>query len=1023
MALKPSAAAINERLSKLHSLDEVRQFVAQLGFTYRDELLPTKTLPAELSALVAAPPRIIGAAQNFLVGFIQLKDGEPKDLDRRMIRLQRQMISKLPDQYQDASLLVFASDGFTRVHFVNAKRVGKRLILRRFLTGGEHKTRTAAERMQHLYLDGTEDYQRVLKLADEAFDRDKVTEQFFKSFETVFRTGKKELVAQIKDEHGAHQFLHSLLNRLMFIYFVQRKGWLADGDAEFIKTLWDMYCEERDAKRVEPDTFYRDWLATLFFSAFNNKHGYEHKGLPQAVVNWFKLAPYLDGGLFMESPYDGMGFAVSDAMFGRIFDEILNAYNFTVTEDTPFDQNIAVDPEMLGIVYESLVNTTELSDEKAGAGIFYTPRVEVDFMCRRALVEHLAKRTSAKREDLYRFVFPEEGEVWKPNFERKLQDEIDSALVNLTVVDPACGSGAFLVGMMQVIVELRKVLWEMAGKKPDAFNDFDDRKNIIERSLYGVDVKDWAISIAQLRLWLTLIEVADEKKLDLRGMKMANDPLLPKLGFRLRVGDSLVQEIAGTTIPLRSAKGKLSAGIQRRVSELRKLKTDYYFNRGSIAEKDIKNRELEVYGAILDEKRKVIKDEIERLRNSSAAGFQQDLLSHLNGEQAAEEVYSDHKEKQEDKRKQAISELEGELRKLDAIHNNLPKKQRLFWSIEFAEVFQETGGFDIVIGNPPYVRQEKIADPFLLEAGKEPSVEANRIYKEQLSRMIGDDWGSIARGKPVPGASIGKRADLYVYFYLRGLALTREGGVFVFITSNSWLDVGYGAGLQEFLLKRGRVLAIYDNEAKRSFKSADVNTIIAVLEPLPFKAKPDAAHRARFVMFKQPFEEAVSSDTLLAVEAVTERETIKRQSEDVALARVVSMPQEELYTAGTASDESDDDESLKPGLKLETYSESYTGNKWAASICAHRTSIGRYSKRAKASSYAWAISLRCASASRLGRTSSSTLYPPRHRARRSQDVSTSRILAKLRMEPPGKVGLSPSSSSLSSSRPASASVL
>lgn len=923
--MKPSPSAINERLSNLHSLGDVRQFVAQLGFSYRDELLPTKTLPAELSAALAQPPRIIGAAQNFLVGFVQLKATDAKDLDRYMIRWQRQMISKLPDTYQDASLLIFASDGFTRVHFVNAKRVGKRLILRRFLTGGEHKTRTAAERLQHLYLDGSEDYQRVLKLADEAFDRDAVTEKFFKSFETVFKSGKRELVAQIKDEHAAHQFLHSLLNRLMFIYFVQRKGWLADGDAEFIKTLWDMYREERDSKRVEPDTFYRDWLATLFFSAFNNKHGYEHKGLPQPVVNWFKLAPYLDGGLFMESPYDGMGFAVPDAMFEHIFEDILNAYNFTVTEDTPFDQNIAVDPEMLGIVYESLVNTTELSDEKAGAGIFYTPRVEVDFMCRRALVEHLARRSSAKREDLYRFVFPEDGEERNPKFERKLQDELDDALVNMTVVDPACGSGAFLVGMMQVIVELRKLLWEMGGKKLDSFDDFDHRKRTIERSLYGVDVKDWAISIAQLRLWLTLIEVADEKKLDLRAMKVANDPLLPKLGFRLRVGDSLVQEIAGTTIPLRSAKGKLSPAIQRRVTELRGLKTDYYFNRGNLQEKHIKDKELEVYGAILDEKRKAIREEIGKLEQSGKVAFQQDLLSHLGGQEVAEEAFSEHKEKQEERRKVALKALHDELRKLDSIHNNLPKKQRLFWSIEFAEVFQESGGFDIVIGNPPYVRQEKIADPFTLVPGKDPDVEANRAYKEKLAKMIDDDWGSIVRGKQVAGASIGKRSDLYVYFYLRGLALTREGGVFIFITSNSWLDVGYGAGLQEFLLKRARVLAIYDNEAKRSFKSAEVNTIIALLEPLPMKALPDGEHLARLVMFKEPFEEAASSDTLCALEEADQRQVIHRKDDSLALARIVPMTQRELYLSGTEPDETDD---LKQLRTASPYDRKFIGDKW-----------------------------------------------------------------------------------------------
>src|SRR5690606_3184446 len=101
------------------------------------------------------------------------------------------------------------------------------------------------------------------------------------------------------------------------------------------------------------------------------------------------------------------------------------------------------------------------------------------------------------------------------------------------------------------------------------------------------------------------------------------------------------------------------------------------------------------------------------------------------------------------------------------------------------------------------------------------------------ARMIEDDWGIVQRGKVVTPAKIGKRSDVYVYFYLRGLALARENGVFIFITSNSWLDVGYGAGLQEFLLKKARVLEIFDNESKRSFKNADVNTIIAVLEPLP----------------------------------------------------------------------------------------------------------------------------------------------------------------------------------------------
>src|SRR5690606_2061573 len=98
---KPSASAINERLSNLHSLDDVRQLIAKLGFAYRDEQLPTKSLPDELKSTLADNPRVIASAQDFIVGFIQLKPAKVKDIDRHMISLQRKLISKLPDEYQD----------------------------------------------------------------------------------------------------------------------------------------------------------------------------------------------------------------------------------------------------------------------------------------------------------------------------------------------------------------------------------------------------------------------------------------------------------------------------------------------------------------------------------------------------------------------------------------------------------------------------------------------------------------------------------------------------------------------------------------------------------------------------------------------------------------------------------------------------------------------------------------------------------------------------------------------------------
>jgi len=882
MKLTPSQ--IDEKLKSFGSLPDVREFIAALGFAYADEQLSERNLQDKITGqLQKGSLRIIGRALNYPVVFVQAEKNGERDLDRQLIRLERSLIPKLPPEIQDACMVVAASASFERVHFVNAKRMGKRLLLRRFLTGGEHKTRTAAERFAYLQLTGDEDWAKVLDKVGEAFDRDKVTDQFFKQFYKVFNDIKKELIAQHKDERLAHQFLHALLNRLMFIYFVQRKRWecFADGDPEFIKTLWDTYRYGDFPK----DTFYRDWLSTLFFYAFNNKM--EHAGvkLPPELMAWFRDAPYLDGGLFSRNDFDTAAFTVTDSMFERIFTNILDAYNFTVTEDTPFDQNIAVDPEMLGIVYESLVNTTELSDEKAEVGIFYTPRIEVDFMCRRALVEHLAKTTNTFRGDLYRFVFPEDSdEQIAPVFPKHIREEIDDALVSVTVVDPACGSGAFLVGMMQVVLELRRELWKQRGNKEDSFNDFNERRKIIEGSLYGVDVKDWAISIAELRLWLTLIEVADEKKLDLRRMKQNGEALLPKFNFKLRVGDSLVQEIAGVSIPIRSAKGRLSPSLQRKVNDLRKRKREFYENKGEITEAEIRKRETALYKAILDERIAKLRERKAELLKPGKAAFQEELLAAQKSDVERAKEYAEFQAQEDKKRAKKIEAIDEEIAQLIQIKKNLGQKlQRVcFWSIEFAEIFQDKGGFDIVIGNPPYVRQEKIADPLALEAGEEPDVDEKRAYKDKLFRMVGDDWGFVRhKGKDVPAVNIGKRADLYVYFYLRGMALLRSdsknSGTFVFITSNSWLDVGYGKGLQEFLLKRARVLVIYDNEAKRSFKRADVNTIIAVLEPLPPKTKPDAKHKARFVMFKQPFEDAVSSDTLLATEAEKERTVIYRK--------------------------------------------------------------------------------------------------------------------------------------------------
>jgi len=913
------AEIIHKSLQSLNSLDKVREFIALLGFAYKDEKISVRDFKHSLrDAIDTDSIRIIGDACGLPVVFFKQALNGDGDLDRQLIRIERDLIKKLDVVSHDATacMVIGASPDFKRVHFINAKRVGSRLVMRRYLIGADQNMRTAAERLAYLQLKDETDWDRILLKVEEAFDREQVTENFFKAFESVFYDIKLEIVkSQKATEHDAHQFLHTLLNRLMFLYYIQRKGWMADGDIEFVKTIWTKYQDGQYLK----DSFYKVWLSQLFFEAFakpfTSRRLFERQGIPEDLAEHFEKAPYLNGGLFRtKEGIDDLGIYITDKMFERIFKDLLNAYNFTVTEDTPFDQNIAVDPEMLGIVYESLVNTTDFSDEKKGSGIFYTPRVEVDFMCRRTLVEYLAGHTSATREDLYRFIFPEEGEQVVPDFNKKTRDQISEALLGVTAVDPACGSGAFLVGMMQVILELRQ---ELAKLNKETIDEFVEKKRIIERSLYGVDVKEWAINVAQLRLWLSLIEVADEKKLDLMAMKMAKEALLPSLSFKLRAGDSLVQEIAGITLPVRAVKGALSDKIQRKVSELRQLKSDFYFNRGDIKESVLRRKETGLYESILDDKIAEIDSEIKRVQNAEKAAFQDDLLSLTQSKEEREMKFRKDMKGQEEKRQAEIQRLAEEKQKLFNMRGCLKGKKHLFWSIEFAEIFSEKGGFDIVIGNPPYVRQEKIADPYLLEHDKEPSAETKRIYKDKLEKVIRDDWGDDF-------GRMDKKSDLYIFFYLKGLALLNSKGTFCYITSNSWLDVGYGKGLQEFLLKHGRVIGIYDNEVKRSFKNADVNTIIAVLGlSANGKKKETPDFKVRFVMFKQPFEAAVTSDTLIKAEAVADREVIKN-ADDIPQARVVALDQIDLYKAGVVEDA----EFATANISVKGFSGVYEGNKW-----------------------------------------------------------------------------------------------
>ncbi len=765
------------------------------------------------------------------------------------------------DNQQTRFLLIFTVD-YSEVVFVLPKRerieAGKhklrliKLIIDKeeILNKKEHYT--VVETLTNIFFKN-ESEREIWKKWNKAFSVERVTDAFFDDYKKIFFTLRQELDRQGLTKKEAHEFTLQFLNRIMFIYFISKKKWLEY--PKFIEWLWMTY---KKKGLYGSNEFYEKWLKEIFFKAFNNRAS-DIDDLPNEVVKVILKAPYLNGGLFKENELDVLNVEISDELFQRVF-EFFEKYNFTIKEDVPLDQEVAVDPQMIGYVYESLANVAEEIYDRNDLGIFYTPRAEVDFMSRRALVEYLSKNLEdVPKDKIYHLVFdlPEEKEKIEKWFnEMELWYKLEAVLDRLSAVDPACGSGAFLVGLLNVLTEIYKIIYKHLKRD---MTDFNLKKRIIQYSLYGVDVMPWAIHAAELRLWLQLIVETNFKKDELK-----KNPLLPNLNLNLRIGDSLVQEIGGINFNLRS--NNLKPFLKNQLEDLKNEKRKYFVNDPTAKYKspeDVRAEEIRLFREIINERIDSLKSDIEFCEGEIRKAKSQRTLT---GDFKVDmKIVKENEE--------IIKRCEKEIKKLEKIEKilNDPEKKPFVWDIDFAEVFSEKGGFDIVIGNPPYVKQEDISPPNRLKA--EVTLKDRQEYKDKLIKSVKNIFPVISK--------LNKKSDYYIYFYFHGLGLLNEKGVLAFITSNSWLDVGYGAGLQEFLLKYVPILAIYDNP-KRSFAHADVNTIIAFFDAPKFDDKnvsyglkkagkskmPMLEHTAKFVMFKKPFEEVINVKNLIEIERI-----------------------------------------------------------------------------------------------------------------------------------------------------------
>jgi hypothetical protein len=552
-------------------------------------------------------------------------------------------------------------------------------------------------------------------------------------------------------------------------------------------------------------------------------------------------------------------------------------------------------------------------------GIVYTERPEINFMTRRSFVEVLHKKlpNTFSREFLYHFCFDKPSEklelIKKYKVDVQLLKEI---ILSITSLDPTCGSGSMLIGVIQLQVELIRVIDESLGYKHTPQDDFQLKKQIISECIYGVDIKEWAVRIAELRFWLYMISEAE-----FTTEQLTKEPLLPNLDFKLRQGNSLLQEIGSKNFSLKALfKGRRrNEGATKKLNEFIKKKKLFITNQSEseTTYEHLKKEEVNVFRDFINE----LKNEnIQRIASIRKRDGQYALFDNSgNINELNNEILR--------------LEIEKENNQLDHFLNLIKTTGRIPFSydIDFMEIFvtKEDAGFDLIIGNPPYVRQEDILpadnplelERLLKEENKAEKAKVSKEYKEKLSAKVFEAYPflktkakTVIDGKNktinVYGDKVPGRSDLYVYFQLLMPTLLNSKGTFCFIISNSWLDVEYGSFVQHFLLKHTQLYAIYDCSI-RSF-SAKVNTIIYLhsgivnsnLSENQYKAFVPKGQNIKFIMNKDDYSQTAYAPLLIEQEHRSEN-TFKNQY------RIILKKTEELWNDG-----------------FEFESCSYEGNKW-----------------------------------------------------------------------------------------------
>ena len=599
----------------------------------------------------------------------------------------------------------------------------------------------------------------------QALDREAVTRRFFDEF----RQSRDELAHRLiglprSARQERLELALLLLSRLLFLYFIQRKGWLA-GDTAFLRHLYQSACRDGTP-------FFRRRLKHLFFGALNRPPA-RRSGAAQQLGE----LPYLNGGLFerhaLEKKYRKLD--VPDDAFLPVFRDLLDKYQFTLREDQPGDQDVAIDPEMLGKVFEGLMS----APQRGSSGTFFTPRPLVDRLVDGALTAHLTEALGCEVGTL---------EAILRGTTLELEESLRTRLLNhvrcIRVLDPAVGSGAFLLAALQRLELLYDAL---EGPPADAFARFERRQQIIQHNLFGIDINDSAVRLCELRLWLALV-------VDLETESISQVPPLPNLDVNIRQGDTLVDPVDFIVHLADLDFGRLSARWRRELSSLASRRDRYFRATGG--------------------NKRTLQRRLRLAERDLAAGFLGDLAAQvearrrdLRSQARSRDLFGNRSGlSQKQKRLAAtLKHRQTEIRRLLRKVRDAAELPFFSFQVHFPHPGQASPRFHVVLGNPPWVRAH-------LWAGTRRHLKQRYKVLREAGWVRGSRWAGAGRG-------FGAQLDLSALFLERSLELLADDGALGFLIPAT-LVRGLAAGaLRRRLLVDTRIHYLEDRSlgTTRSF--------------------------------------------------------------------------------------------------------------------------------------------------------------------------------------------------------------